>query len=82
MSPRIVEATPSRRESQLIDEILSSAIGRLEAGLIVAADTVLEFLQGQRERAALMRLSDRELSDIGLTRSAVGNADGPRGLTD
>jgi uncharacterized protein YjiS (DUF1127 family) len=56
-------------------EIGSSIFGRGRRSLVAAVDAVLDLIENQRERAELMQMSDRELKDIGLTRSAIGGTD-------
>jgi len=79
MSTRIAQMGRSPSISHQIDEAFSSTIGRVEAGLIVVVDAVLDFLDDQRERATLMRLDDRQLKDIGLTRTDIGYSGDERG---
>lgn len=77
MNSHSIELRSDLRYSHPMDEISSSVFRRAESRLIVAVDAVLDFLQSGQERAVLMRLNDRELKDIGLSRSAIGGTDHP-----
>lgn len=68
-------ATPSLTIFHPIDETYSSIGRRLEAWMIATLDALLAYLEGQRERQFLESMSDRELKDIGLSRSSIGAAD-------
>ena len=58
--------------SQANAEGNSSIVRRANRLLLVAVDGVLDLIEGQRDAAALIKMSDRELKDIGLTRDDIG----------
>jgi uncharacterized protein YjiS (DUF1127 family) len=60
------------------DEHYSSFGDHLQRWLTVALDRLLDHLEQRRELAALARMDDRSLKDIGLTRTDLarsGNQD-------
>ncbi len=76
MSLQSIYAGRSPSISHYIGELFSSSFRQLETRFVVLFDSALDYLDGQRDWQTLAGMSDRELKDIGLARSSVGDAKG------
>ena len=74
MNIHTLGTSPHLSLSHAIDEAISSMARRADAWLVAAFDRVLAAIELRRDRATLARMSDRELKDLGLTRSGIADA--------
>ncbi len=61
----------SMNSAQARGDLFSSLVRQATMGLINLMDWVLNRLENSRDRAVLARMEERELKDIGLTRSDI-----------